>query len=138
MLIGQSAAHSKAIRTLSVAISLSRVENCPGCGAECHASQLHGTIVTTRLCRILIISVDIQNLQIAQQIVVSCLNDTEQKSEAFDFYKHKKLGDFAIDSLELFEMIMKVEEVIGLEIDDSIIESDLAIEELTTKLINPD
>jgi acyl carrier protein len=69
---------------------------------------------------------------------VSDLNDTEQKSEAFDFYKHKKLGGFVIDSLELFEMIMKVEDVLGLEIDGSIIDSDQAIEELTTKLINPD
>jgi acyl carrier protein len=86
----------------------------------------------------LLIAMDIQNLQIAQQIVVSYLNDTEQKNEAFDFYKYKKLGDFAIDSLELFEMIMKVEEVLGLAIDDSVIDSDLTIEELTIKLISPD
>jgi len=80
---------------------------------------------------------DTQNLQIAQQIVVSYLNDTERKNEEFDFYKHKKLGDFAIESLELFEMIMKLEEALGLEIDDSVLDSDLTIEELTTKLINP-
>ena len=81
---------------------------------------------------------DIQNLRIAQQIVTSYLNDTELKSETFDFYKHKKLGDFAIDSLELFEMIMKVEEALGLEIDDSVLDSDLTIEALTTKLISSD
>ena len=81
---------------------------------------------------------DIQNLRIAQQIVVSYLNETEHKNQGFDFYKDKKLGDFAIESLELFEMIMKLEEALGLEIDDSVIDSDLTIEELTTKLISPD
>lgn len=81
---------------------------------------------------------DTQNLQIAQEIVVSYLNDTEQKNEGFDFYKHNKLGDFAIESLELFEMIMKLEEALGLEIDDSVLDSDLTIEELTMKLISPD
>lgn len=81
---------------------------------------------------------DTQNLEIAQQIVVSYLNDTEQKNEGFDFYKNNKLGDFAIESLELFEMIMKLEEALGLEIDDSVLDSDLTIEELTMKLISSD
>ena len=35
-------------------------------------------------------------------------------------------------------MIMKVEEALGLEIDDSVLDSDLTIEALTTKLISSD
>lgn len=81
---------------------------------------------------------DPQNLQVAQQILISYLNDSEQKNEGYEFYKLSKLGDFAIESLEMFEMIMKIEEALGIEIDDSVIDSELTIEELTMKLVGLD
>ena len=83
-------------------------------------------------------AIDEATLNLAQQIVVSFLNDTENKSENYQFYRGMKLGDFAIESLELFEMIMKLEEVLGVEIDDSVIDSELHIDDLIAKLISSD
>lgn len=75
-----------------------------------------------------------RNIELAQQIVTSYLNEAEQRREDFQFYQHKKLGEIAIDSLELFEMIMKIEEVLGAEIDDSVLDSELTIQKLAEKL----
>ena len=71
----------------------------------------------------------------AGNIIADFLNNAEKSDHDYEFYKDKRLGDFAIESLELFEMIMKLEDALSKEIDDSLIDSELTISELMERIL---
>ena len=71
-----------------------------------------------------------------ENIIEQYINDNRAQKVEYKDIKDSRLSDFEIESLELFEMLLAIEEIIGKEIPDSILSAEIKIEELVDKIVD--
>ena len=71
-----------------------------------------------------------------EDIITQYINDNQVRKVEYRDIIDSKLSDFEIESLELFEMLLAIEEVIGKDIPDSILSAEIKIEEIVDKIVN--
>ena len=64
------------------------------------------------------------------------INDNRAQKVEYKDIKDSRLSDFEIESLELFEMLIAIEEIIGKEIPDSFLSAEIKIGELVDKIVD--
>ena len=70
-----------------------------------------------------------------ENIIEKYINDNRAQKVEYKDIKDSRLSDFEIESLELFEMLLAIEEIIGKEIPDSILSAEIKIGELVDKIV---
>ena len=73
---------------------------------------------------------------ITERTITGYLNESTKQTEDFDHYKDRTLFQFPVDSLELYELIMELEDLLNIEIDDSVLDGDLTISEITDMILS--
>ena len=71
-----------------------------------------------------------------EDIITQYINDNQVKKVEYRDIIDSKLSDFEIESLELFEMLLAIEEVIEKDIPDSILSAEIKIGEIVDKIVN--
>ena len=71
-----------------------------------------------------------------EDIITQYINDNQVRKVEYRDIIDSKLSDFEIESLELFEMLLAIEEVIGKDIPDSILSAEIKIGEIVDKIVN--
>lgn len=69
-----------------------------------------------------------------EKIITQYINDSQDYKKEFIQIADHKLSDFQIESLELFEMLIAIEEIIDKEIPDNILSAEVTIRELVDKI----
>lgn len=62
-------------------------------------------------------------------------NESTKQNQSFDHYKDRTLFQFPVDSLELYELIMELEDLLDIEIDDSVLDGELTIAEIINMIL---
>ena len=73
---------------------------------------------------------------IVEQKITGYLNESTKQTQTFNHYKDRSLIQFPIDSLELYELIMELKDLLNIEIDDSVLDGELTIGEITEMILN--
>ena len=73
---------------------------------------------------------------ITERKITGYLNESTKQTEDFDHYTDRTLFQFPVDSLELYELIMELEDLLNIEIDDSVLDGDLTISEITDMILS--
>lgn len=68
-------------------------------------------------------------------IIMKYINESQQSELDYTQVKNKAITDFAIDSLEIFEMLLAIEEAVEIKIPDSIISGEKKIFELIEEIV---
>lgn len=68
-------------------------------------------------------------------IIMQYINESQESQLDYSQVKDKVIGDFAIESLEIFEMLLAIEEEIKKEIPDTIISGQKQISQLVDEII---
>ena len=71
-----------------------------------------------------------------ENIIEQYINESRAQKVEYKDIKDSRLSDFEIESLELFEMLLAIEEIIGKEIPDSILSAEIKIGELVAKILD--
>ena len=71
-----------------------------------------------------------------ENIIEQYINDNRAQKVEYKDIKDSRLSDFEIESLELFEMLLAIEEIISKEIPDSILSAEIKIGELVDKIVD--
>lgn len=70
------------------------------------------------------------------RLISSYLSEVEGVERDPSWYMGRRLRDFPVESLELFELVMKIEDEIGKDVDDSVIDGELTISEIISKILD--
>ena len=77
-----------------------------------------------------------QHMKEVENIIEQYINESRAQKVEYKDIKDSRLSDFEIESLELFEMLLAIEEIIGKEIPDSILSAEIKIGELVAKILD--
>ena len=83
------------------------------------------------------VSTSISQQAIAEGKITQYLNECTKQTKNFNHYKDRTLFQFPVDSLELYELIMELEELLDIQIDDSVLDGELTIGEIIEIILNP-
>ena len=72
---------------------------------------------------------------IAEEKITVYLNESTKQNQSFDHYKDRTLFQFPVDSLELYELIMELEDLLDIEIDDFVLDGELTIAEIIAMIL---
>ena len=68
-----------------------------------------------------VVSTPLSPRAIIERKITEYLNESTKQTQDFDHYKDRTLFQFPVDSLELYELIMELEDLLNIEIDDSVL-----------------
>ena len=74
------------------------------------------------------------NRQFVEGMILDYLRSLATGEQPREFYLERTLNDFPVESLELFELMMQIEDAIGVDVSDDVLDASLTVSMIVDRI----